>query len=192
MTTATFREFAAIVGCRPSYVTQLKKDGRLVLTEDGKRVEVEASRQLIEDTRDPSKAGVVARHAKARAEQAATSEAPDDTPENNEENDVGIVGGYDFQQSRAKKEHFAALQAEAEYRKTIKELLEASAVRAVLADIVTVLRSSLESMPHTLAPVLSATQGEAEIKALLHDHIEAALRDASERLEQLGKGDVTA
>src|SRR5690606_16487416 len=65
--TAGFREFAALAGFKPSYVTELRKVGRLVLTGDGKRVRVAESLALIEQTRDPAKAGVAARHAAARA-----------------------------------------------------------------------------------------------------------------------------
>ena len=38
--TATFTEFAALHGCVKSHVTALRKAGRLVLTDDGKRVRV--------------------------------------------------------------------------------------------------------------------------------------------------------
>ena len=38
--TASFAEFAKIQGCSKSYVTALRKSGRLVLTDDEKRVRV--------------------------------------------------------------------------------------------------------------------------------------------------------
>src|SRR3569623_1740648 len=50
--------FAKIYGCAQSYVTKLKELNRLVLSEDGKRVNVEASLRLIEATGDPIKLGV--------------------------------------------------------------------------------------------------------------------------------------
>jgi hypothetical protein len=50
--------FAKVYGCAQSYVTKLKGLNRLVLSEDGKLVNVEASLKLIEATGDPSKMGV--------------------------------------------------------------------------------------------------------------------------------------
>src|SRR5690348_2338572 len=47
---ATFAEFAARLGCKRSYVTELRKAGRLVLTDDGK-VKVAESIARIEATR---------------------------------------------------------------------------------------------------------------------------------------------
>ena len=71
--TSTFGEFAKIARFKASYVTQLKNDNRLVLTDDGKRVRVAESLARIAATKDPSKAGVAARHAAAR-EISTTSE----------------------------------------------------------------------------------------------------------------------
>ncbi|MEO7773588.1 MAG: terminase small subunit, partial [Steroidobacteraceae bacterium] len=56
--TATFSQFAVIAGYKPGYITALRKDGRLVLTEDGKRVKVAESIQLIKDTKDPARIAV--------------------------------------------------------------------------------------------------------------------------------------
>ena len=65
--TASFAGFARLIGERsPSYITQLKGEGRLVLTDDGKRVRVQESIALIKATADPAKAGVAARHAANR------------------------------------------------------------------------------------------------------------------------------
>lgn len=73
--TATRTEFARILGCRPSYVTELGKAGRLVLTANGRRVRVAESIARIEATRDPAKAGVAARHAAARAARRTSAAA---------------------------------------------------------------------------------------------------------------------
>ena len=52
--------FAAHIGKAPSYITWLKDNNRLVLSDDGKRVNVEATIELIRDTSDPSKTVVSA------------------------------------------------------------------------------------------------------------------------------------
>lgn len=51
-------QFATILGCSRPYISQLVKDRRLVLSEDGKLVNVEASLRLLDVSADPSKAGV--------------------------------------------------------------------------------------------------------------------------------------
>src|SRR5699024_2279062 len=61
--TATFAEFARIAGFKRSYITQLRKDDRLVL--EGRRVKVAESLALITDSADPAKRGVAERHAAA-------------------------------------------------------------------------------------------------------------------------------
>ncbi|MGH8073724.1 MAG: hypothetical protein ACREO4_06580, partial [Lysobacter sp.] len=56
--TCGFREFATLAGFKPSYITELKSAGRLVLTDDRKKVRVAESLALIDQTRDPARAGV--------------------------------------------------------------------------------------------------------------------------------------
>ena len=98
-------------------------------------------------------------------------------------------GSYNYQTSKAKREHFAAMEAEATYRQKIKELLEASEVRSVLTEIITVLRTSMEGLAYNLAPILAATSDEAQIKSTLGSEIEHALKTASESLAKLGRGE---
>lgn len=59
-------DFASIYGCSRGYVSQLVGAGRLVLSDDGKRVNVEASLQQLGVTADPTKAGVRERWAAYR------------------------------------------------------------------------------------------------------------------------------
>lgn len=49
MTTLTKSEYARLRGCSPAYVAKLSRQGRIVLTREGK-VHVEATDQLIENT----------------------------------------------------------------------------------------------------------------------------------------------
>ena len=71
-----FQAFAQRIMRAPSYVTQLRKAGRLVLSADGKGVLVAESIKLIADTSDPSRAGVQARHAAQREAGGATATPP--------------------------------------------------------------------------------------------------------------------
>lgn len=180
--TMRLKEFADHLGCAPSYVTKLKQAGRLVLDEAG-RVKVAESQALIEASRDPSKRAVADRHTEERgAALAAPAAEPGDT-------EAPAIANPDYQAARAKREHYAALQAEADYRAKIRELLDAGRVRAVLADVLTELRTQVEAIPHTLAPALAAMTDEATVKAALVAEIESALQAASVRLEKLGRGE---
>lgn len=180
--TLRLKEFATHLGCAPSYVTKLKQAGRLVLDDAG-RVKVAESQALIEASRDPSKRAVADRHTEERgAALAAPAAELGDT-------EAPHIANPDYQAARAKREHYAALQAEADYRAKIRELLDAGKVRAVLADVLTELRTQVEAIPHTLAPALAAMTDEAAVKAALVAEIESALHTASARLEKLGRGE---
>lgn len=173
--TMSLADFARYLGCKPSYITKLKQAGRLVLTEDGRRVKVTPSKERIEATRDP-----------AKAQNTTTPETHDEAATN--PNDPTTVTNPDYQAARAKREHYNALQAEADYRAKIRDLLEAPRVRAILADILTELRGQLESLPYTLSPALAAETSEQTVQSMLQTEIENALAAAAQRLEKLGQG----
>lgn len=183
--TASLREFAALAGFKPSYITQLKADDRLVLTDDGKRVRVAESLDRIAATRDPGKAAVSARHAAARARtagegaagpaiaapQGARAAAPPDP--------AGDRVGATYQSARAVRERFAALHAKLDYEQASGKLLPAAEVESALATAITTLRGRLESMPDTLGPQLAAEADEARCRALLAETIEHLLDETA-------------
>jgi hypothetical protein len=181
--TATQTEFARQLGVRKSYVTKLKQTGRLVLTEDGKRVVVEASKQRIAETKDPNRADVVERHAAAREQLpsngngAGEPAAGDDTP----------VPGQRLTHAEAKaqKEFYLAENARLDYEERCGKLLPRDRVRQVVADAFATTRITLESLPALLAPTI-ANRDEQRVQALLAEHIELALAELSHRLGRLG------
>jgi hypothetical protein len=191
----TIPEFSVHLGFGRTYGYQLQKDGRLVMAEDGKRVLVAESIARVRATEDPSKQGVAVRHAQARRERAApapvqpasppSASALDDTEAPGGEG--AVPPGFDFQVSKAKREHFAALEAEASYRARVKELLEASEVRAVINEVMTVLRTSIEGIAHRVAPALAAEVDEAVVRSTLSAEIRHALETASSGLSKLGR-----
>lgn len=195
----TIAEFSAHLGYGRTYAYQLHKDGRLVMSPDGKHVMVAESVARVRATEDPSKQGVAQRHAQTRRERAAgAAPAPSapaaDVPDDDRAEadaaaaaDGPVPPGFDFQVSKAKREHFAAQEAELSYRARAKELLEASEVRAVLSEVMTVMRTSIEGIAHRLAPALAAAVDEAEVRSLLNAEIRYALQTASEDLSKLGR-----
>lgn len=167
MTLMSQSAFAEHTGNTRSYVSQLKTAGRLVM--EGNKVNVEASIKLIKATQDPGKVGVAERHEKDRQQKQ--------TPAVDVEDMEGKNVGY--QQARAMKENYNALQAKIAYQKEVGQLLVANEVKMAVADGDTIIRNRLESLPDMLAPQLAAETDEQKIRSMLMDHIESLLSDLS-------------
>ncbi|WP_028451869.1 hypothetical protein [Chitinilyticum aquatile] len=174
-------EFARMQGWAKSYVTKLKQAGRLVFDTEG-RIDVAASLDLIAKTDGGARPDVSARHAAGRGDEPAddgeaVGELPDGIP-------YKIV-------SESKKAHYQALQAEADYRRRMGELVEAQDVAAAVADTVITLRQSLENLPGRLASELVG-KGLDDIRAALKQAIFDSLgemeRNFDRRLAELGEG----
>lgn len=194
--TLGFREFASRYGWKASYVTELRKAGRLVLTEDGRRILVAESLRLIEDTRDPSKAGVAARHAAARA-------AASPSPSTAQEAGQGAAGGDEDGEDRspvpytdplairraraqAEREEALARKALREEQQELGELLQRDEVLAVIADAITTLRTGLENLPTVLSASLAAESAEERCRVILANGIEHALEELSRKCRHIG------
>lgn len=196
----TVPEFAAHIGCKRNYGYQLKKDGRLVMADDGKHVLVAESKARIAATRDPSKAGVAARHAAERGAPAQTGHAQNQSiapatpaqaatnsvadPENGQADHPAAL--YDFQNAKAKREHWAAEREHAQYLKEAGDLMERSAVVAAFADAGATLRAGLEAWQVTLPPQLVGLE-ESAIRTTLADQVERLLHDLVDKLGRMAE-----
>lgn len=188
----TPREFAAHLGFRPHYGHQLLKDGRLVLAPDGKNVLVAESIARMQETADPALGATVARHAAARA---AAKEQPQQTAGAVDNADDGADdapllpsagnAGETYQQARAVKERFLALEAKRSYEVAIGQLRDAREVEAVAATAMTELRLRLENLASTIAPVIAAEPDESRVRAMLQDEFARALESASNHFVRL-------
>ena len=173
----TPRQFAERLGYKPHYGNQLKKDGRLVMAPDGKHVLLAESHARFEATKDPSRAGVAARHAQARAK--APEPAPEKTDETDDSADWESAPRYDFQNAKAKREHWAAEREHAAFRKEAGELIELSDHVAALADLGATVRAKLEAWASVLAPQL-AGRDEGGVRAVIADQVELLLRELAD------------
>lgn len=173
-------EFARLQNWSPSYVTKLKQLGRLVLTDNGKRVLVEESRARIKQTEDPNRDDVKDRHATARMGPPA---------EPSPLQDPNSRVGQSFAAARAVKERYLALTAQLEYERSIGKVVETAAVRAAGVEAGTVLRAALENWPDHLAPVLAEGDPDREqrIRARLAEQVELMLTEISDKLKALGE-----
>lgn len=139
MTVISKTEFAAQRGWAKSYVSKLANQEQLVLTEDGK-VELEATEALLAKSADPSKAAVANRYERIRMQREAQTAA--------EEPAVPQLGlAADFQRSRALREHYLALQEQANFHKQQGTLVERIAVETGAYNAGRLLRDQLLGMP---------------------------------------------
>ena len=167
--------FAKIYGCGVSYVTKLKDQKRIVLSEDGKQVNVEASLRLIEATGDPSKVGVRDRWNAYRdgkeimLPEKPVSEAPKNKPVSPF---VSDEQESDYHQARADRE-----RAEAELKKI--ELAKQRGLIAMVEPIVKAVvdthmaaRTALMQIPERLTQQIAAETDPAKVHALITDECE--------------------
>ena len=194
--TTSFAGFARILGKSRSYVTQLKAEGRLALTDDGKRVRIAESHALIRDTADPARAGVAERHAAARtAKGAGGADAPVQAPPEADDGDGEDAIADPIERNDARRKAKAiADKAEADARKALRDeqlelgqLLSVDDVEHALRDAGARLRNTLENLPNTLAPELAAATDEGRVRVLLGEAIEHALEEASRKFGAIAK-----
>lgn len=167
--TETQSAFARRINRTRSWVTQLKNDGRLVLTADG-LVDIEASMARIEATEDPSKAGVAARHEDARSCGGGDDEVEDAT---------AVTGLGTFKEHQTRKMKADADMAEMERDRLAGKLVPTDAADFAMDDLVAAVRSRLENWPDRLAPELYPIATLEETRAYLVDAVETELNALS-------------
>lgn len=91
---------------------------------------------------------------------------------------------YDYQGSKAKREHWAAEREHANFRKDAGELMERSAVVAAFADAGATLRGKLEAWQAMLPPQLVGSD-ESAIRTTLADQTERLLLDLVEKFGRM-------
>lgn len=183
--TTSFARFAGIFGCAPSYVTQLKAEGRLVLTDNGKRIHTRESLARIAATADPAKTAVAARHAAQRwAGEGIATPTPPAAPDDADE-PIERTSGY--QHWRERSEKAKALALERDNAIADGKLLDAGEVTSAVAAAVTTLRGRLEGLPDVLGPQLAGVNDEAQARALLAEAIEHALEEAARQFSTMAK-----
>ena len=179
--TLSLSEFNKFMGFKGRYVYQLRDEDRLVLTQDGKAVLVTESIARIQATKDPSRAAVADRHAKARGYEIGepeTGEKSDSSPEDE------IASSYDFQGGKAKKEHFAALREEAAYHKEIGNLMDADEAMGAFADAGAKVAAVLDAVPATVGPMLAGLE-QAEVIRVLTEQMDIARSELSTAVGKL-------
>jgi len=175
VSTATQAEFARLIGVQKSYVTKLKEQGRLVMSDDGKLVDVEASKQRIQQTADPNRDDVSQRFERKK------------NPDSGRQS--GDVGNS-YQAARAVKEKYSAMQAKLDYEKAIGKVVDKADVQAVVEDVITQFRQGLENLPYRLAPELVGLDLDgirAALKQEVFDSLAKMQRGFLRQMDEIGK-----
>lgn len=191
MSAVSKKDFAAIYGCSKAYVSQLVAAKRLVLTEDGKRVEVEASLELLGATSDPSKAGVRERWAEFRAAQqqptsappaptappAATQAAPATAAPLDEVAAAAVVPAAaaapapsrsEYQDARTLREQAEAEMAQINLMKARGQVLEAEGTLRAIADNQIAVRTELMALADRLTPLVAPETNARKVWELIN------------------------
>lgn len=177
----TRAELASLIGAKAaSYINELEKTGRAIRAPDGKLWLKAESLAAYRAGRDPSKQGVADRWAAQRGavqtppQISVSDPQPDPSTDNPDESDR--FGLYNFQDAKAKREHWAAEREHAAFQKEAGLLMERSTVTACFAEAGTTLRNKLESWQATLPPQLAGLD-ESAIRIMLADQVEQMLLD---------------
>ena len=188
------KDLALLIGCRPSYIVELKKKGRLVCAEDGKGYLRDASLALYGQTQDPSYSAVAARHAQARGASLAGAGVGDTTDASADGDEVDADGDAENAEGAtapatpdanrkakavAEKAEIDAKAGARDYEVSMGKLLDAGQVEHELAEAATAIRVELERMADTLAPQLAATSDEARCRELIWNEVSHALEEMS-------------
>ena len=190
-TLVTGKDLAAHIGCRPSYVVQLKREGRVVPGEGGKGYLLEPSLALYRDTRSPAHVSVAQRHAAGRSGALAAPSAQED---DGVDLDAGEDTGSGNQGSQARRARALADKAEVDAKAAQRDLdislgllLDRRDVEAILGQAAGALRAELERMADTLAPQLAATVDEARCRELVWNEVSHSLEELSRAFREVAR-----
>lgn len=177
----TKTEFAERRGWAKSYVTKLDKQDRLVLTDDGK-IDVVATEALLDESSDPSKAPVAARHEAKRLErEQEITPAPETADKAPSVAQPLMLSGVErsFQKSKAHREYFLAQQEEANFYKLQGSLVERQAVEEAAFVAGRMLRDQLFGIAPQLAAEIAGMSDPWDIEKYLTNTFRRVLTDAA-------------
>jgi hypothetical protein len=170
-------KFAAEQGWSPSYVTKLGQQGRLVLCENKKLVNVDATLAMLRRTEDPGKDSVRQHHQAGRVEKHVGAHVEPDAPTDDE---PGAAAGADpkYWDNKARREGMLADLAELELAKKRGELVERQRVEAMAFAAGRTLRDAVLGLPTQLAPVFATMTDSFQIEIKLRDALRQVFADA--------------
>lgn len=202
-------QFAQILGCSKPYVSQLIGLKRLALAEDGKRVDVEASLELMGATSDPSKAGVRERWAEFRAGQqlvgaaaspsvqvapaspvapAAQSSLTEDSaaaPTAAVPSTSASPARSEYQDARTLREQAEAELAQISLMKARNQVLDADSTVRAIADAHIAVRAEILALPDRLSQMVAAEVDARKVWELINAECERLCARVEEQARRL-------
>ena len=176
--------FAKEMGFSHVYVKKLEDMGRLRMVEVVGRaypkVDVVASKKLIAETADPTRADVKERWQKTKAAQ----NEPKTPLEDDEEEAHEIPQGETFASARARKMTADADLSELTLRQKSGELVLKDDIEKMAGDAASVIRQGLERLPEQLAVPLAVETKEQAIRELLNEYCEDLLQQLAATIEK--------
>jgi hypothetical protein len=169
-------KFAAEQGWSPSYVTKLGQQGRLVLCENKKLVNVDATLAMLRRTEDPGKEAIRQHHQAGRVEKHVGAHVKPDAPGDDEPASAGTDPKYWGNKTR--REGALAELAELELAKKRGELVERQRVEAMAFAAGRTLRDAMLGLPTQLAPVFATMTDSFQIEIKLRDALRQVFADA--------------
>lgn len=159
----TQAELARHLNVSPAAVSKAVKTSRITPGEDGRFDPLEAEQQWLENTRPSIKPGI------NRPDKAAQG---------------GRAGQSQYAQARARKETALAAIAELRRKQVEGRLCEVGDVETGSTELGTILRTSLEGLPHKIAGEL-AFKGPEEIALALSEAIDGVLTEMANKMGAL-------
>jgi hypothetical protein len=171
-------EYARMRGWDRSYVTKLERQGRVVLSGDGKKVDWAATDAKIGKTADPSKVGVQQRWAEERVQRNVYDGIHAPAPEAADP-PAAPVADSSFQQARASREHYNGQMARLEYEWLTGLLVSRPRVEDAAHTIGRALRDRMLGMGPRIAPELAAISDPWELEKRLTEALRQVLDDVA-------------
>jgi FtsZ-binding cell division protein ZapB len=179
----TKANYARHIGKSRQYVNELVRNGRTVQNANGLILVAETD-ALVFETSDPSKVGVVERHANERNEKQNAPVA-DVSEMDLARDEIGKQASGIFQQSKALREKYNALLSKLEYEKATAKLLAIEDVNRAIYAAANTVRTRLESLPDRFAVQFAAETSSERIKSEMTETIEQLLTEMSRQFKKI-------
>ena len=195
-------------------MSQLVAAKRLVLTEDGRQVDVDASLELLGATADPSKAGVrerwaavrAAQQASAAAEPPAAAAAPVAKPMATQPSLIDDAPApavappapparSEYQDARTLREQAEAEMAQIDLMKARGRVLEAESTLRAITDTQISVRTELMSFADRLTPLVAAESQPRKVWEIINvecERLAGRVQAAALRMAAQQRAEVTA
>lgn len=180
VTIVTKAEFAKMRGVAPSSVTRWAREGRLVLTDDG-RVAVEPSVERLQATEIN-----IGRAEKWRERRKAVKKDVEGSDEGASELQIsGGDNGASLMASRAMKERYMALKAKLEYEQLAGELVPREDFDYMIRTAGAVVRTKIDSLADRYAALLAPVTDLSEAHEILASAARTIESEIAEELARL-------